>query len=70
MPTPTDRLGLNTFAQGEDNWDHTDTVQEFDELAVVTDTIANRPASGDYDDELFFATDQRILYQWDGTNTE
>jgi len=70
MPTPTDRLGLDTFDPGEDNWSHTDTVESLDELAVVTDTIANRPSSGTYDGELFLATDQRILYQWDATNTE
>ena len=70
MASPTPRLGLDRFDQGDDNWDHTDTVDTLDELAVETDTIANRPASGDYDDELYLATDQQILYQWDATASD
>lgn len=68
MVDQTNRLGLNTYSQGE-SWDHTDTVDKFDELAIERDTVANRPASGDYDGELFLATDEEILYRWDGTNT-
>jgi len=64
MPTPTDRFELDTFDPGE-SWDHTDTVQFLDESAIEVDTINNRPTDGSYDGELFFATDQRILYQWD-----
>ena len=65
MSETTDRFNLDTYNQGDDNWSHTDTVELLDELAVETDTIENRPTSGSYDDELFFATDQRILYRWD-----
>lgn len=65
MPDQTPRFGLNNYAIGETPWDHTDAVQLIDELAVERDTIANRPASGSYDDELFLATDQLTLYQWD-----
>lgn len=70
MPTQTPRFGLDKYDSGEDNWTHDDTVDALDELAVETDTIANRPASGDYADELFYATDQVTLYRWDATNTE
>jgi len=69
MVTPTSRFALDTFDPGE-SWDHTDTVQFVDEKAVERDVIANRPASGTYDGELFLATDEGILYQWDGTNTQ
>lgn len=66
MPDPTPRFGLDDYDPGEDPpWDHSDTVQLLDELAVERDTAANRPASGEYDDELFLATDQFTLYQWD-----
>jgi len=64
MSETTDRFNLDTYNQGDENWSHTDTVELLDELAVETDTISNRPTSGSYDDELFFATDQRILYRW------
>lgn len=67
MVTNTDRLGLGTYSQGETDWDHTDAVQLLDELAVLTDTKSNRP-NGTYNDELFFATDESILYRWDGSN--
>jgi len=66
----TDRFNLDTYNQGDDGWSHTDTVELLDELAVETDTITNRPTSGSYDDELFFATDQRILYRWDSETTD
>jgi len=69
MPTPTDRFALDTYDPGE-SWDHTDTVQFLDEIAVERDTVANRPTSGTYDGEIFFATDEEIFYQWDGTNTQ
>jgi len=69
MPDRTDRLELNTFAQGETDWDHTDTVEALDKLAVERDVISSRPSEGHYDDELFFATDQRTLYRWDATES-
>jgi len=68
MSTP--RFDLETYQQGDDNWSHTDTVELLDELAVETDTISNRPASGNYDDELFFATDQKLLYRWDNSESD
>ena len=67
MAENTDRFGLNTYSQGDTNWDHTDTVQTIDELAIERGTVADRPDSGDYDDELYLATDQQILYRWDAT---
>jgi len=69
MPTPTERFALDTYDPGE-SWDHTDTVQFLDEIAVARDTVANRPTSGTYDGEIFFATDEEIFYQWDETNTQ
>jgi hypothetical protein len=70
MASTTTRFNLDTYAAGDDNWSHTDTVQFVDENAIETDTLANRPANGNYSDELYFATDVRILYRWDsGTTT-
>jgi hypothetical protein len=70
MADTTDRFSLNTYAQGDDAWDHTDTVQQLDELGVDSGTVSERPASGTYDNELFYATDHLTLYQWDQSNTE
>jgi len=68
--TQTPRFNLDKYSQGEDNWSHSDTVDLLDELAVETDTIANRDASGNYDDELFYATDQKLLYRWDSGQSD
>lgn len=65
MPTNTPRFNLDDYDPGETGWDHSDLVNFVDEHAVATDTIANRPSSGDYDDQLFYATDQNILWGWD-----
>jgi len=70
MATQTPRFNLDKYSQGEDNWSHSDTVDLLDELAVETDTIANRDASGNYDDELFYATDQKLLYRWDSGQSD
>ncbi|WP_408957575.1 glycosyl hydrolase family 28-related protein [Natrinema sp. 74] len=64
MADRTPRLGLGTFDPGDD-WDHTDTVEAVDEHAIVRGPIAERPASGEYDDELYHATDQGITWRWD-----
>lgn len=65
MPNETPRLALNTFADGEEPWDHTDTVEALDELAIERGPIANRPASGEYPDALYLATDEQTIYRWD-----
>lgn len=65
MADQTPRLNLDTFAQGDENWSHTDTVEALDERAIVHGPIADRPASGTYDDELYHATDQDIIWRWD-----
>lgn len=70
MPDPTDRLGLNTYSQGETSWDHTDLVEKVDELAIDRGAIADRPATGDYDDQLYYAVDQRTLWRWDETGSD
>ncbi|MDS0475538.1 glycosyl hydrolase family 28-related protein [Natrinema sp. 1APR25-10V2] len=64
MADRTPRLGLGTFDPG-DEWDHTDTVEAVDERAIVRGPIAERPAAGEYDDELYHATDQGITWRWD-----
>ena len=70
MADNTNRFGLNTYSQGDTNWDHTDTVETIDELAIERGAVADRPDSGDYDDELYLATDQQILYRWDAAATD
>lgn len=65
MADETPRLDLNTYKQGDTDWDHTDTVEALDEHAIARGPIEERPAEGDYDDELYYATDQRILWGWD-----
>lgn len=67
MADETPRLGLGTYDPG-DEWDHTDTVEAVDEHAIVHGPIAERPAEGEYDDELFHATDQGITWRWDASS--
>ncbi|MGQ3411842.1 glycosyl hydrolase family 28-related protein [Natrinema sp. LN54] len=67
MAGETPRLGLGIFEQGDD-WDHTDTVEAVDEHAIVHGPIAERPAAGEYDDELYHATDQGITWRWDAAS--
>lgn len=69
MATNSPRLDMSRFDDGE-SWDHTDLVNLVDEYAIERDVVANRPASGDYADELFYATDEGVLYRWDdGSST-
>ncbi|KDE60397.1 hypothetical protein EL22_00335 [Halostagnicola sp. A56] len=67
MADQTPRLGLGTFEQGDD-WDHTDTVEAVDRRTIVHGPIVERPAEGEYDDELYHATDQRITWRWDASS--
>jgi len=69
MPTQTPRFNLDKYQPGDDSWSHSDTVDWLDESAVARGPIADRPASGDYDDAMYYATDQLTLYQWDETGT-
>ncbi|SEW00743.1 right-handed parallel beta-helix repeat-containing protein [Natrinema salifodinae] len=69
MGDRTPRLGLNTYEPGEE-WSHTDTVEAVDEHAIVHGPIADRPATGDYDDELYHATDQGITWRWDAASDD
>lgn len=57
MVEKTPQLNLDNYEPGDENWDHSDTVEALDETAVVHAPIAERPAAGEYDDELFHATD-------------
>lgn len=65
MPDETPRRGLNTFAENDRPWDHTDVVEDHDELSVERGSLAERPGVGVYDAELYLATDEHRLYQWD-----
>lgn len=69
MATNSPRFALGRYDQGETGWDHTDLVNLVDEYAVERDTLANRPASGNYDGELYYATDEGTLYRWDTGTT-
>ena len=67
MATP--RFNLNTYSRGDTGWTHTDTVEFVDEYSIERGTLANRPSTGTYDDELYYAEDQGLLYQWDETGS-
>ncbi|SEH16623.1 Pectate lyase superfamily protein [Natronorubrum sediminis] len=69
MADETPRLGLGTYEPG-DEWDHTDTVEALDEHALVRGPIADRPVEGEYDDELYHATDQGITWRWDASSED
>ncbi|WP_254529056.1 glycoside hydrolase family 55 protein [Natrinema gelatinilyticum] len=69
MADQTPRLGLGTYEWGDD-WDHTDTVEAVDEHAIVHGPIAERPATGEYDDELYHAIDQGITWRWDASSED
>ncbi|MCU4743584.1 hypothetical protein [Natronoglomus mannanivorans] len=70
MTDETPRLGLNVYEFGDQEWNHEDTVKTLDELAVQTGVIADRPDEGHYDDELYGAVDQRILWRWDANQED
>lgn len=65
MADETPRLNLGTYEQGDENWSHTDTVEAVDEHAIARGPIEDRPDQGEYDDELYYAVDQRVLWRWD-----
>lgn len=65
MANDTPRFGLGRFDQGDQNWDHTDTVELVDEHAIARGPVSERPSSGEYDGELYFAMDDVVLYAWD-----
>ncbi|MCU4974892.1 hypothetical protein OB955_19415 [Halobacteria archaeon AArc-m2/3/4] len=67
MVDETPRLNLNVYELGDTTWDHTDTVEALDEHAVEAGSIRDRPEEGQYDDELYAAIDQRMLWRWDAT---
>ena len=69
MAEYTPRLELGTYEHGEE-WDHTDTVEAVDKHAIVHGPIAERPAAGEYDDELYHATDQGITWRWDAASED
>ena len=66
----TSRFDLDTFERNEQNWSHTDTVEFVDEHSIDKGPVSERPVSGTYDDEFYYATDDEILYRWNGATTE
>jgi len=70
MATNTPRFDLGRFDPGEDGWDHTDAVNLLDELGIDRGPIADRPTSGDYDDQMYYATDQGLFWRWDQNATD
>jgi hypothetical protein len=70
MADKTPRLNLDTYAQGDEDWSHNDTVEALDELAIDRGPISSRPTSGDYDDQMYYAVDQRILWRWDAGSSD
>ena len=68
MPDPTPRFGLDTFAENESPWSYTDTVEFVDEHAIERGDIGDRPTSGDYVGEFYFAEDELTLYRWNGSS--
>lgn len=70
MSDETPRFGLGTYEKGDEDWSHTDTVEAVDEYAIARGPIADRPDEGSYDDELYFATDQRILWRYTADNDD
>lgn len=68
MTTP--RLELNTYERGAEGWTHNDTVRLLDELAIDKGNISERPSSGEYDDEMYYAIDQGILWGWDNAQND
>lgn len=69
MPTQTPRQALDKYAQDESPWSHDDLVDFVDEYSIERDVIANRP-NGTYDDEFYYATDEKRLYSWNsGTSS-
>lgn len=65
MVQQSPRLGLRNYSKGDTGWDHSDLVTTLDELAIERGPVADRPTSGDFDDEIYYATDQRIFWKWD-----
>ena len=70
MGEETPRFGLDVYEPGDTDWDHSDTVEAVDELAIDRGSIEDRPESGSYDDELYLAIDQRLLWRWDADESD
>ena len=70
MAEKTPRLNLDTYAQGDGDWSHNDTVEALDELAIDRGPSSSRPTSGDYDHQMFYELDQRILWRWDAESSD
>ena len=64
--------GLDTVASDLSSVesDLTSQVTRFDELAIDRGPISSRPTSGDYDDQMYYAVDQRILWRWDAGSSD
>ena len=64
--------GLDTVASDLSSVesDLTSQVTRFDELAIDRGPISSRPTSGDYDHQMFYDLDQRILWRWDAESSD
>lgn len=70
MTDETPRLNLDTYEPGDTDWSHNDTVEAVDEHAIERGPIAERPAEGSYDDELYYAVDQNVLWGWSESDSD
>lgn len=70
MVEETPRFGLHRYETGDTDWSHGDLVDFVDRRAIEVGSIADRPSTGEYDDELYFATDQGILWRWDADDED
>lgn len=70
MVRQTPRFDLDTYERGDLDWDHTDTVEALDKHAIARGPLAERPETGVYNDALFYATDQSVLWGWDESAEE
>lgn len=70
MVTQTPRFDLDKYSQGEDNWSHSDTVDFVDEFSIERGQSADRPDSGEYDNEFYYSVDINTLWCWDESSGE
>lgn len=64
----TNWRNLRTYSDGEEDWDHTDVVQDVDADLPVRGALADRPTSAP-EGALYRAEDARLLYRYDPTNS-
>jgi len=70
MVDNTPRHGFQIFEDGEEDWEHRTDFELLDKLVSESGDYADRPATGEYPNELYHALDRRILYRWDDETEE